>query len=313
MTGFIAHGQAIVESDAIGKGTRIAPYARVRNGAIIGEDCEICEHTLIESDVVIGSRVTIRSGVQVLEGTRIENDVFVGPNATFTNDVLPPRQQLASSNRPATVLRQGCSIGANATLLPGITIGQHAVVGAGAVVTRSVPPHAVVVGNPAQIIRYVEDVATPAPSGPGAVSPRDITIRVPGVQLTHMPLIKDLRGNLLAREIGRGLPFIPKRFFVVMDVPSKEVRGEHAHRCLEQLLVCLRGTITVVVDDGHARQEILLDSPELALYLPPMVWGIQYKGTADAVLLVMASDGYDPDDYIRDYDQFLREKAPRTA
>jgi len=120
-------------------------------------------------------------------------------------------------------------------------------------------------------------------------------------------------GNLLAREIERGLPFLPKRCFSVFAVPSKEVRGAHAHRALEQLLTCLIGSVSVVVDDAVSRQEVVLDSPELALYVPPMVWAIQYKYTADAVLLVMASDLYQADDYIRDYDQFLAERRALDA
>ncbi len=100
----------------------------------------------------------------------------------------------------------------------------------------------------------------------------------------------------------------PKRYFIVHDVPSKEVRGEHAHRTLHQLLVCITGSVAVLVDDGVQRQELVLDSPELALHVPPMVWSVQYKYTSDAALLVLASDVYDPGDYIRDYEEFLRER-----
>jgi hypothetical protein len=99
----------------------------------------------------------------------------------------------------------------------------------------------------------------------------------------------------------------------VHDVPSKEVRGEHAHRSLEQLLVVIHGSVAVLVDDGQQRQEIVLDTPELALHLPPMIWGVQYKYSADAVLLVLASDVYRPEDYIRDYDEFLRERRAFDA
>jgi dTDP-4-dehydrorhamnose 3,5-epimerase-like enzyme len=101
------------------------------------------------------------------------------------------------------------------------------------------------------------------------------------------------------------LPFEPKRYFIVFDVKSKEVRGEHAHRRLHQFLVCVKGSCSVVVDDGKNREEYQLDQPNLGIYLPPMVWAIQYKYTADAILLVLASDIYDPMDYIRDYDEFI--------
>ena len=313
MSDSFRHPQALVESQHIGRGTRIWAFAHVLPGAVIGDDCNICDHTFIENDVVIGNRVTIKCGVQVWDGLRIEDDVFVGPNATFTNDPMP-RSRHHLREYPVTYIRRGASVGANATILPGITIGQNAMVGAGSVVTRSVPPHAVVVGNPARIVRYAGsggvDVVAPESThlrvSTGLPSVQQLGVR--GVAIYRAPLIKDMRGNLLAREVERGLPFVPKRVFSVFAVPSKEVRGAHAHRTLEQLLLCLTGSVSVVVDDAVSRLEVVLDSPELALHVPPMVWAIQYKYTADATLLVLASDVYKPDDYIRDYDQFLEER-----
>lgn len=302
---YFAHSHALVESTSIGRGTRVWAFAHILPKAVVGEDCNICDHVFIENKVTIGDRVTIKCGVQVWDGVTIESDVFVGPNVTFTNDPMPrSRQYLAEY--PPTVLRHGCSIGANATLLPGISIGQHAMVGAGAVVTRSVPPYAVVVGNPARIIRYVEDAPSPPSAAPSQGVP--MPVRVAGVELMQQPLVRDLRGDLVARETGRGLPFTPARSFLVFNVPTKEVRGEHAHRVCKQLLTCVKGSVSVLCDDGAVRQEFVLDSPGLGLYIPPMVWGVQYKYTQDAVLLVLASHGYDPSDYIRDYDAFLRER-----
>ena len=305
--GGIRHPQALVESTRIGPRTRIWAFAHVLPGASVGADCNLCDHTFLENDVVVGDRVTIKSGVQLWDGIRIEDDVFIGPNATFTNDPFPRSRHYLASH-PLTVVRRGASIGANATLLPGITIGAGAMVGAGAVVTRSVPPHAVVVGNPARIVRYTATQGGAA----GRVLPpaaAEGELEVPGVRLLRSPVIKDLRGSLAAREVGNGsLPFVPQRIFMVFDVPTREVRGEHAHRRLEQLLICVVGSVVCVVDDGERRQELLLASPDLALYLPPMVWGIQYRYSADARLLVLASLPYDPHDYIRDYDLFLEEK-----
>jgi acetyltransferase-like isoleucine patch superfamily enzyme/dTDP-4-dehydrorhamnose 3,5-epimerase-like enzyme len=307
------HPQALVESKRIGRGTRVWAFAHVLPGAVVGEDCNLCDHTFVENDVVIGNRVTIKCGVQVWDGVRLEDDVFVGPNATFTNDPMPrSRQHLPKY--PETTVRAGASIGANATILPGLTIGQHAMVGAGAVVTRSVPAFAMVVGNPARIVKYVDSGGSAvAPATPGTARAGVQDLGVGGVTLERRPIIKDMRGNLSAREVGAGLPFTPRRYFLVHDVPSKEIRGEHAHRTLEQLLVCIHGAVATVVDDGTSRREVLLDSPELALYVPPMVWGVQYRYSDDAVLLVLASGGYDPDDYIRDYDQFLRERRALDA
>lgn len=308
--GGIRHPQALVESGNIGPRTRIWAFAHVLPGASIGADCNICDHVFVENDVVVGDRVTVKCGVQLWDGLRIEDDVFIGPNATFTNDPFPrSRQHLG--DYPGTLVRRGASIGANATILPGLTVGPGAMVGAGAVVTRSVPPHAVVVGNPARVVRYTTTAALP-PAAARAARAAD-ELEVPGVRLLRSPLVNDPRGNLTARQVADdSLPFVPQRYFVVFGVPSREVRGEHAHRRLEQLLVCLAGSVTCVVDDGRRRQEVVLDSPELALYLPPMIWGVQYNYSPDAHLLVLASDRYDPDDYLRDYDEFLAERERRA-
>jgi acetyltransferase-like isoleucine patch superfamily enzyme len=149
------HPQAIVETTAVGEDTRIWALAYVLAGARIGRDCNVCSHVFIEGDVVVGDRVTVKSGVQLWDGVRLEDDVFVGPNATFTNDLFP-----RSKSRPERFLETrvaaGASVGANATILAGVTIGSGAMVGAGAVVTRSVPPKAVVAGNPARVLRYLD-------------------------------------------------------------------------------------------------------------------------------------------------------------
>jgi len=124
-------------------------------GAEIGSDCNICAHCFIENDVVVGDRVTIKNGVQLWDGLRIEDDVFIGPNATFTNDPSP--RSKCDFTLLQTTVKKGASIGANATILPGLTIGTKAMIGAGAVVLSNVPDRAVVVGNPAKIIKYVEE------------------------------------------------------------------------------------------------------------------------------------------------------------
>jgi dTDP-4-dehydrorhamnose 3,5-epimerase-like enzyme len=114
-----------------------------------------------------------------------------------------------------------------------------------------------------------------------------------------------MRGNLSVGEFPDEIPFTPKRYFLIFEVPSKEVRGAHAHHRCHQFLICVKGQCSVVVDDGENRCETLLDSPNAGVYIPPMVWGTQYKYSADAILLVFASDYYDDEDYIRDYDEFL--------
>jgi UDP-2-acetamido-3-amino-2,3-dideoxy-glucuronate N-acetyltransferase len=312
MTNFFCHSNAIVESQKIGKSTRIWAFVHVLPGAVIGEDCNLCDHTFFENDVIIGDRVTIKCGVQLWDGITLEDDVFVGPNATFTNDPFPRSKQYPDSFS-RTVVRKGASIGANATILPGLTIGQYAMIGAGAVVTKDVPPYAIVVGNPARITGYVHHPRKPEPSDKDRNSrtPLETPLGVAGVRLYELPLLVDLRGGLSFAEYDTSLPFPPLRYFLVFDVPSKDVRGEHAHRECQQLLVCAKGSCSVVVDDGENRTEVLLDHPNLALYLPPMIWATQYKYSNDAVLLVLASKRYDADDYIRDYDLFLKEVSKR--
>ena len=149
------HPLADVKSLNIGKDTRVWQFSVIFENARIGENCNICAHSLIENDVVIGNNVTIKSGVFLWDGTRVEDDVFIGPNATFTNDVMP-RSKIYPDVFSRITLKKGASIGANATILPGITIGCKAMVGAGAVVTKDVPDYAVVAGNPATIKRYIE-------------------------------------------------------------------------------------------------------------------------------------------------------------
>jgi dTDP-4-dehydrorhamnose 3,5-epimerase-like enzyme len=117
--------------------------------------------------------------------------------------------------------------------------------------------------------------------------------------------VEDLRGSLTAGEFVDQVPFTPRRYFMVFDVPGKDVRGEHAHRQCHQFLVCARGSVAVVVDDGVNSEEIVLEAPNVGLYVPPMVWAVQYRYAADAVLLVFASDHYDPADYVRDYGEFV--------
>ncbi len=132
-----------------------------------------------------------------------------------------------------------------------------------------------------------------------------------GVTVHRLPMFADLRGSLSAAEFLQQVPFVPKRYFVVFDVPGKDVRGEHAHRQCHQFLVSVRGSLAVVVDDGTSSEEIALDEPNLGLYVPPMVWTVQYKYSTDALLLVFASDHYDANDYIRDYEEFLSAIAPK--
>lgn len=148
------HPLSDVQADRIGLNTRIWQYVVVLPGAVIGSDCNICSHCLIENEVVVGDRVTVKCGVQLWDGVTLENDVFVGPNVTFTNDLFPRSKQFKPPVR--TTVRKGASIGANATILCGITIGENAMIAAGAVVVKDVPANTVVAGNPARVLRTLQ-------------------------------------------------------------------------------------------------------------------------------------------------------------
>ncbi|MDP3851385.1 MAG: WxcM-like domain-containing protein [Luteolibacter sp.] len=295
------HPLSDVQSSHIGEGTRIRQFCVVMPGAKIGAECDIGSNVVIENDVVVGDRVTIQCGVQLWDGVRISDDVFIGPNVTFTNNLLPrsrehPREILK------TVVRQGAVIGANATILPGLTIGRHALIGAGAVVTRDVPAHAIVKGNPGRITGYTHETALASHSEVVEF----IGEPMKGVSFVQLTAVSDLRGDLLAVDLARQVPFPVQRVFHVMNVPSHHIRGEHAHKQCHQLLVCLQGSITIGADNGTERKEWVLDRPDIGIHLHPMVWGIQYRYTNNAVLAVFASHAYDPQDYIRDYEEFTQ-------
>lgn len=304
------HALADVQSTAIGSGTRVWQFVVVLAGAKIGMNCNISSHCLIENDVIIGDRVTVKSGVQLRVGLRVGNDVFIGPNASFADDRFTLSRQ-ETEKFLMTTIHDGVSIGAGAVIFPGLEIGRDAMVAAGAVITRSVPPNAVVEGNPAKIVGYVDASRGKDPSVVLAKSEVGMfATHVKGAILHRLPRVSDLRGNLSVGEFGRSIPFTVKRYFMVFDVPSAETRGEHAHRECHQFLICVRGSCAVVADDGTNRQEFLLDRPDVGLHLAPMVWGIQYQYSADAVLLVFASHYYDSADYIRNYAEFLSMVKP---
>lgn len=292
------HPQGICGSSNVGDGTTIWAFTHVLPGAVIGRNVNLNDHVFVENDVIVGDRVTVKSGVQLWDGIRLQDDVFVGPNVTFTNDRLPRSKQYPESFLE-TVVEQKASIGGGAVILPGVRIGQSAMVGAGAVVTRDVPAYAIVVGNPARIIGYADTEAAEPQYAAAARSTGDTL-------LSPLHVVHDMRGALMVVEFASDLPFVPRRVFTVFDVPSRDVRGEHAHYECEQFLVCLAGSVRVVLDDGKHRTEYLLDSPARGLHIPPMVWGTQYAYSADAVLAVFASHPYDDADYVRNYAEFRK-------
>lgn len=257
----------------------LAARAWISPLAAIGANVEIGAGAIINGHCRLGDRCQIGAGAVLDPGT---SDAFI-------------------------VVEAGAKIMAAATIAGPVHIARGALVQPGAVVVRNVPPHAIVSGNPAQITGYTtagaDSVHVPGiypPEAPGTVS-----TRIRGVTLHRLPKVLDLRGNLTVGEFGRTLPFEARRYFLVFGVPNAEVRGEHAHRTCHQFLICANGSCSVVADDGHARDEFELNDPSVGLHLPPLTWGIQYKYSHDAVLLVFASEFYDSTEYIRSYGEFM--------
>jgi UDP-2-acetamido-3-amino-2,3-dideoxy-glucuronate N-acetyltransferase len=250
-------------------GTFIAPTAKIMPGAYIGLGVKIAERVMVCANAVVLGK----------DDYPLMAAAEIGP---------------------------GAIIGANSTIFAGVVVGMRAQVKPGSVVTRSVPPLAVVEGNPALITGYVATTNSGNDALPSnGVKGQPTQSKVKNVSLHQLGLISDLRGNLSVGEFEKDIPFKAARYFLVFDVPTAETRGEHAHKVCEQFLVCIKGSCSVVADDGDTREEFLLNSPARGLYLPAMTWGIQYHYTSDAILLVFASDYYDSSDYIRDYGGFI--------
>jgi UDP-2-acetamido-3-amino-2,3-dideoxy-glucuronate N-acetyltransferase len=305
------HEHALCESTDIGPRTHISAFAHVLPGARLGSDCKICDGVLIEGGAVVGDRVTVKPGVRISEGLHLEDDVYVGANTTFAGGPAPDGDD-RRNGAGRTVVRAGASIGAGATILSGLEVGREAIVSAGAVVTHSVPPHAVVTGNPARIQRYVGTHPGLETAATEIVEPGMTPMPVRGVHVQRFPEFSDLRGSLTVGDIPSDyVPFVPRRWFVVYDVPGRELRGEHAHRECHQFMICVAGNLRVAVDDGERRAEVLLDGPAVGIYVPPMVWASQFRHEHNPVLLVLASHPYDPADYIREYEQFREEVSRR--
>lgn len=209
-------------------------------------------------------------------------------------------------------IEYGSVIGCN------VVIGRGAIVRAGAVVFKSVPPNAIVEGNPARIVAYNSrrDGHTLVPSRIFAFQdikgcnqrPCSVVLNVGNSAMFLMRQVTDSRGSLTVGEVPSEVPFDPKRYFAVYGVPSSELRGEHAHKECEQFLLCVNGSLRVLLDDAVNQCEVILDRPEMGVYMPAMIWGTQYQYSRDAVLLVFASMPYSSSDYIRDYEEFLSLK-----
>lgn len=264
----------------------------------------------ISFDVIVPQSASIAGNVTIGTGTLLTDNVIIGSDAIIERGVI-----FAERGKHPTRLASGVRIGAGTIIGPDVEIGWGAHILPGSVVHSSVPANAIVSGNPAQIVGYTRGFSGETEEEPGdTLAPRHreqsrTELNVGGAALFQMPKVSDLRGSLSVGELGGDFPFQPRRYFIVFDVPSEELRGEHAHRECQQFLICAHGSCRALLDDGTTRDEVVLDRPDLGLYMPAMIWGTQYRYTRDAVLLVFASLPYDSADYIRTYDEFRNEMA----
>ena len=244
----------------------------------IGNDCIIPESARIEACVAFGARVVLAGeGICVRANARLDSACVIGE---------------------------------------GVTIGQGAWVRAGAVVLRTIPANAIVEGNPAQVVGYLNHSGSDRRDEPRLVDihslgnlerPARVSLGVGASALYLMRRITDARGSLTVGEVPTEVPFSPARFFTVFNVPSVELRGEHAHKQCQQFLTCLHGSCRILLDDGSKRCEVTLDRPDMSVFMPEMIWSTQYCYSHNAVLLVFASRHYEAEDYLRTYDEFLSE------
>lgn len=262
----------------------------------------------VSPGAVLHQSVNVGAFAYVDSGTICEADVSIGARTVVGF------ARSAGIAEPGPVIKHGVVIEPGAIVARGVSIESGALVRAGSVVTDDVPANAIVEGNPARVVGYTR---TDGESGAPIVRPPELpgqSVDVAGARLFRLEEVRDLRGRLTFGERGGALPFEPRRFFLVYDVPDERVRGSHAHRTLHEFLIAVYGTVMVTADNGHQRLQVELDSPTLALHLPPMIWTVQYGYSADAVLLAIVSHEYDAADYIRDYDEYrslINDGSPR--
>jgi acetyltransferase-like isoleucine patch superfamily enzyme len=284
-----------MSSPSLGKEVVVGPFSVIAPGATIGTGTRLGSHVVVEADAVIGVGSTIGSG------TIVSGSVRVGPAVTIGANCVLGAGDHDTSAKTRVRIDRGCAIGSAVTVVGGVWIGADAEIRSGSLVVRDVPAGTIVEGSPARIVGYVDHAPEARAGKLGAPTP--VAGLAGGCGILALTAVRDLRGDLAALEHDL-LPFAPRRSFLVYNVPSIEIRGEHAHRSCHQLLVAVSGSLRVGLDDGLHRDDVHLDSPAVGLHIPPMVWGIQYRFSPDAILLVLASEPYDASEYIRDYDEF---------
>lgn len=286
------------------KSPNIHPSSRVDENVNVDAEAQVGPNCYLDGSITVEKGAVLKGGITLIGDITVGNHSILEPGVCIAS---PMPGQFQESKR--VQVGHHVHIGAGTVLLSGVSIGHNAWIEPGTLVSRNIPPHAIVGGNPAIIRGYIDDPTCGHVVSELAPRSDEIGVHpslVQGVTVHHFARIRDLRGDLSIGEFERNVPFVPKRYFIVFEVPSSETRGEHAHKQCHQFLVCVAGSVSVVVDDGMRREEVLLDRPNIGLYIPAGIWGIQYKYSSNGTLLVFASEYYDASDYIRNYDEFLR-------
>jgi acyl-[acyl carrier protein]--UDP-N-acetylglucosamine O-acyltransferase len=273
----------------------------IHETAAVEASADIASEVEIGAYVSIGDDAVVATGAILDAGARIGTGVIVGPSAKIgANSVIAGG---SSESRPTRVAEHA-EIGAAAVVGPGVHIGHHAVVAPGTTVGSDVPPYAHVQGDSGRIVGYAGENSASLLS---RARPQDFdssaldAVSADGVRLVRAAVAEDLRGSLVAYEHDEQLPYRAARAYLVFDVHGNQARAEHAHRECHETLVCAAGSLDVLVDTGSARAQVRLQNPAVGLYLPPMTWRVIVNHSPGAVLMVLSSLPYDPDDYIRDY------------
>lgn len=273
---------------------------RIARSAVIGEGCRIA------ADVEVGEEARLAAGV------RLEARVRIGPGTTIgAGAICGAGARIGVETGRSPGFHRVTDIGAQAVVGPGVVVERGVSIGMGAWVAGrvhvcvDVPPLALIDAAPAGPHGMLDRPAAELTRRTGRMS-RPVGPTVAGANLVEFKLWRDTRGDLAVLEFDDTLPFQPRRMFTVSRVPPGEVRGLHAHRSIAQLLVCVRGSLQVLVDDGVRRATLELRHQGKALLVEPRVWGAQLAFSRGAVLIVLASAPYDRADYVQDYSEFLR-------
>lgn len=268
--------------------------------SLVGDEVYLYPGCRISDDVKIDGFTQVWSGVNIKAGAKVGSGVIFLKN---------------ENNESNIQICENVSIGAGCIIGDNLKIDRGAILEPGSVVLQDVPAHAIVGGNPAKIIGYTETAEETSliTETITSINKDVVHVGVKNVTLHRFKLVKDFRGDLSVGEFSKEIPFEPKRYFLVFNVPSEKTRGEHAHYECHQFLICVKGSCSVVADDGTKRREVELNQPNVGIYLPPLTWGIQYKYSEDAVLLVFASHYYEAADYIRNYDDFISAVSSKSV